>query len=100
MEYSVLRQVFTKTEHTGSFSFESAFTRVEIIRSPQGMEFIRIYEKTCSAEDNGRPATKISDYAYPVADGSRVTPENWKQFRNDTFPERIELNLAFIDGIS
>ena len=99
MEYRVIRNIFNQTNTDGGFSFEETVTRVDIIKYKDKACFLRIYEKKCYAEDNGKPITEICDYAYPIESVEQVTAKDWKEIRIDRFSERIELQHSFFDGV-
>lgn len=58
---------------------------------------MRVYEKACDAEANGRPITSIQDYCYPIKDVDVVNTDNWKQYAD--FVNAIQLEVKSLNGV-
>lgn len=79
-KYVTEKTILSEQIKTGSFSFEMENTEVSIILDDRGKHYMRVYKKVCSAENNGRPVTTISDYCYPIETSDGVTAANWKEY--------------------
>ena len=96
-KYVTEKTILSEQIKTGSFSFEMENTEVSIILDDCGKHYMRVYKKVCSAENNGRPVTTISDYCYPIETSDGVTAANWKEYAH--FLDRIELQLISYEGV-
>ena len=97
MHYATVKIILSEQKKTDPFSFETKNTEVSIICADDGKHYMRVYEKACSAENNGLPVTTIKDYCYPIDDMGAVTAENWKNFAR--FKDAIVLQLTSYEGI-
>ena len=97
-KFVTVKTIMSEQKKTGSFSFEMKNTKVSIIRDDCEKYYLRVYEKVCSAEGNGRPVTTIRDYCYPIEEPDSVTVARWKEYVR--FKDGIKLQLTVYDGIS
>ncbi len=91
MKYKTIRTIVDKHEKNGDFSFEYTDLNVSIIADKEKNLYLRVYEKTCAAEGNGRPVTNTRDYCYPIKDAKAITPDNWKRAMIAGFGGQIQL---------
>lgn len=97
MNYVTVKTILSEKKKTGSYSFEMKKTEVSIIRDESGAHFMRVYEKECSAENNGRPVTTIRDYCYPIDEPDAVNVANWEKYAR--FRCRMELQFTSYGGV-
>ncbi|MBO5623229.1 MAG: hypothetical protein J6I68_01335 [Butyrivibrio sp.] len=91
MKYKTIRTIVDKHEQDGGFSFEYTDLNVSIIADEEKNLYLRVNEKTCAAEGNGRPVTNSRDYCYPIEDVKAITPDNWKKAMIAGFGGQIQL---------
>lgn len=96
-KYVTVKTILSEQKKTGSFSFDIKNTEVSIILDDCGKHYMRVYEKVCCAENNGRPVTTISDYCYPIETSDGVTAANWKEYAH--LKDRIKLQHISYEGV-
>ena len=100
MKYKTISTIEKKHKGSSScFSFEYSDTEVGIIEDDKGMRYLRVYQKECAAEANGRPITNIRDDCYPLTDADNVTQQNWKRIMISHFAEEIRLGYESYCGV-
>ena len=99
MKYKTIKTIVDKHEQDGGFSFEYTDLNVSIIKDREKNLYLRVLEKSCAAEGNGRPVTNIRDDCYPIEDAKAITADNWIKDMIAGFNGRIQLCGECYSGV-
>ena len=96
--YKIIKTI-ERTHTSTPSSFEYSDNDISIVKDDTGKLYLRVYEKACTSEANGRPITTVSDICYPIEKDEKVTSKNWVKVMISHYNTEIVLKKESYCGV-